>query len=677
MPGEELPPAPWMQQPAAAPEPVDAGPFPPPAWFSDAGPQELQAPAAPLFGAAPEQAPQLVAPEPEQAPMFQAAPEEPLPDAWKIPAFGAAFAKATPTQQGAASAPAQAQPADPTAAGVQAEYTKTPQEFAKDSSLAESDREQVGLKVVEDGIIENERQVRDGARFVADLNRFADDKADEFDREAKAIAGTKEDRGRWFRNQSTAGKIGAMFSAIIGGLLSPYRGGQNSGLDLVMKEIDGDVEAQRQDLMNQRAGLGERRGLVNDQVNRGKNVYEAMETSRLAMLQDLKQKAEVAMGQFDPAGDSYRRAAAAVKSVDDAIAASREKQRQQMFEEGIKLRQAKAAQTSAAASWKGAVTGEKRYEQDVREYNDLQAEKGKYGGLTAEQYTKHMAEMGQRQSQTVMKNVKNADGTVTQAPVVARTEKQLTEFEEKKNALASMDAKWRRIVELRGELSVTEKSSPLYGEKMQEIEGLGGGIKDDYRKASKGGTLDEGYVKFMDTVVGDPTSIRDTAALTKGNAFMKQARDAFKREALDVDKDIDLQQFPFLHDTAPKSTQSPDRVALAGLNSSNPADVKQGLESLRTVLRDTPSLAFDPAFAQGLANAEKVVGAEGVAGMRQTLQRTSSDELFKQEFPEYSDGWRSEFTPEQKAILVKAKETGELQKLGFNGVLKRAGKPQQ
>lgn len=676
MPGDEYPAAPWMQP---ASEPVDVGPFPPPGWFGATGPQELQAPAAPLMGTVPEQAPQLVAPEQGHAPMFQSAPDEPLSSGWTGHAFSSpqpAPAQPEPDlswgfmggRQAPAKETAPAAPQDPTQAGVNKELAKTPQEFAKDQALSDEERRQAGLDVIDSGLTDNARQVEENRQYVTDLDAFATKRAAEFDEEAKTIAATKEDRGRWFRNQNVAGKIGAIFSAVMGGLLSANNGGKNSGIDLIMKEMDTDLESQRQDLMTQRVGLGERRGIVADQVARGRTVYEAMETGRMAMLQDLKQKAEVAMGQFDKAGSQYRAAATAMANVDAAIAKSREDQRRQAFKEGIDLRQAKAQQTSAAASWKNAVTNEKELVEKGRQFDETQ--KGLIARAAAEGMLFNPA------TSERMGSVATGDKAVA------------AKVQEKMNAHVGFRAK---VAEYQGRLKEygvgVPGSGALAGQDRAALESLRKEIVVLYGQAISGASVSPQQLEAIDTMFpgvekliqrNEPHKIVQGWIERADNSLATELRGAgMKDDVINATfKGIrETQNYDFSGQAG--ANQKPSDVALAGMNSSDPETVKQAVHSFQQVIRDNPSQAADPAYEDALVNAEKVLGKDVVAGARNELSRTKTDALFAQEFSQYSDGYLSEFTPEQKMILVNAKASGDLKKHGIDDVLERAGKPKQ
>lgn len=120
--------------------------------------------------------------------------------------------------------------------------------------------------------------------------------------DAIALSKTKIDPSRWYRERSTAGKIGAWVAAITGGLISGRTGGPNQGLANIMKMIDDDVDAQKADLSNQQQALGVRRGIVNDNFARSGDAFRSAEAFRLASYERVKADLQTQQAHYDPEG---------------------------------------------------------------------------------------------------------------------------------------------------------------------------------------------------------------------------------------------------------------------------------------------------------------------------------------------------------------------------------------
>lgn len=123
---------------------------------------------------------------------------------------------------------------------------------------------------------------------------------DKLNAEAVALANTKIDDKRWFKNASTGQKIGAWVAAIVGGLVSGRTGGPNTGLQNVLKMIDDDVEAQKFDLQNQQQAIGARRSVIADNYARSGDMFRAAESYRMASYDRTIANLQSQAQQFDP-----------------------------------------------------------------------------------------------------------------------------------------------------------------------------------------------------------------------------------------------------------------------------------------------------------------------------------------------------------------------------------------
>lgn len=123
---------------------------------------------------------------------------------------------------------------------------------------------------------------------------------DKLNADALALSKAKVDPGRWYRDRTTAGKIGAWVAAMVGGLVAGRTGGLNTGLNAIMKMIDDDVDAQKADLANQQQAIGARRGVIADNYARSGDAFRAAESYRIASYERVIADLQAQQQQFDP-----------------------------------------------------------------------------------------------------------------------------------------------------------------------------------------------------------------------------------------------------------------------------------------------------------------------------------------------------------------------------------------
>lgn len=105
----------------------------------------------------------------------------------------------------------------------------------------------------------------------------------------------KIDTGRYFKNMSTAGKIMAGISLALGAF--DMKG--NQAADLITKQINTDINAQRADYQRQGQALQVRRGIYSDMRQRYMDDEQAMLASQRNMILAAKAKADAAAARFE------------------------------------------------------------------------------------------------------------------------------------------------------------------------------------------------------------------------------------------------------------------------------------------------------------------------------------------------------------------------------------------
>jgi hypothetical protein len=145
----------------------------------------------------------------------------------------------------------------------------------------------------------------DTAKQQAEAHAAGQKRADEAEaqlrKQAADVADMKVDPNRYFKNMSTWGHIGTAISMAIGGYLSvATKTGVNPALQFIEHEIDRDIDAQKAEITNKRAGVDTQRGILQLQSQRGAEQDQYFAGLRAGALQRAAQQAEAAAMQFAP-----------------------------------------------------------------------------------------------------------------------------------------------------------------------------------------------------------------------------------------------------------------------------------------------------------------------------------------------------------------------------------------
>ncbi len=368
------------------------------------GPPEFDiVPEAPVpFGlqpALPGQEPPAVTPpatEPAMPPEFdvtdaapQAAPAGPEaePPPAPEPAYGPLPASQTPpdvksspwsriTREDLANVPQEVQAQLVATGQIPAEWTDpVTQEVAKNLGLGPAE-------LAGQGVRREENRKQYWADQLESLNKQdqvernqieSDDKARWLDSEAELAELRKEeqlngeekvDRDHWWETRSTGEKIAAILGAALGGLLVPY-GVKNSALDMIMRAVDQDLDAQKSTLLNKSYSLQRKKGLLAMRMEKYKDEYTARTAARISSLAAAKEALAVEVQKFDPNGTTAQKITETILATQQQQAAmlrewtlKREEQllkfRKQDEEERHNRRAEQAADRQATASLIGA-----------------------------------------------------------------------------------------------------------------------------------------------------------------------------------------------------------------------------------------------------------------------------------------------------------------------------------
>jgi len=128
--------------------------------------------------------------------------------------------------------------------------------------------------------------------------QIADEKSATLDKEAAAIGNEKITP---LKDVSSMSKIFGVAAAILGGF-SANKTGRNLGLETVDSIIEDSIAVQTANLNNRKQMLVSQQNAIQEQLARGKDLYQAQETVRLATYDQLARKLEADVQQYDPPG---------------------------------------------------------------------------------------------------------------------------------------------------------------------------------------------------------------------------------------------------------------------------------------------------------------------------------------------------------------------------------------
>jgi hypothetical protein len=179
-----------------------------------------------------------------------------------------------------------------------------------DLALEQFDANQAAEQEAATGRLEARKAERRGAQMAEDTYRAAMERAATERRiinaERERLANERVDPDGW-RSSRTLFQTIAMYTAgIVGGLLQSRTGGQNQGLAMINNEIERHIEAQKANLAQRRAMLGDRAASVSEQEAQAANDLRMGQAFYEATYQRAIEDVEADKQQFDPLGTAYR-----------------------------------------------------------------------------------------------------------------------------------------------------------------------------------------------------------------------------------------------------------------------------------------------------------------------------------------------------------------------------------
>jgi hypothetical protein len=420
-------------------------------------------------------------------------------------------------------------------------------------------------------------------------------KADAIYADAMKLANTPMDRGRWFHNKSLMGQIATVGVALLGGLLQGANGGRNTGMDWITGSIDKDIDDQKTDIENKRAGLGIRQGAVAQEFARTGNLYQAAETVRLASYQVALDHLATMQQDYDPRGTSFAEIGSSMQQMAARQAQAREVQRKELHTEtlaDIKEERERAValatiqhqrnEDSIAAQRLGIERSKAKADAQVWEPAQLAAINTPPGGvpppvppikMSQADYTKWL-ETGQhieglRTAQRA--NDPNEIARKQSVPGIVNNKGELIKFrEDVQPAIATAKANVSDVVRMTDELlSMMEEhgyssdyaKSPEWQRAMQTYASIILKAKeDDHLGAMSGSDYD---IEAKKVGTNDPTQIRNTIAGIK--SFRHQLVEGFNSQVANkavLPKGESVARWEPANLVQPKSEPSPEQQSI-------------------------------------------------------------------------------------------------------------------
>lgn len=158
------------------------------------------------------------------------------------------------------------------------------------------------VRLEEESLAENRRLTTEAENRRAGAVDEAKRKYMQIEAESKKLASTEIG---W--NPTFGQRVAAIIAATVGGIDAPFHGGRNAGLEGVMKAIEMDINTQRLNLQNKKEELGRRKNLVGELLAAGMDEAQAINTLKVASLQQYEQAVAVERAKYAAGGTTDAR----------------------------------------------------------------------------------------------------------------------------------------------------------------------------------------------------------------------------------------------------------------------------------------------------------------------------------------------------------------------------------
>ena len=328
----------------------------------------------------------------------------------------------------------------------------------------------------------------------------------------KEVTDTKINPDAYYQNQNTFQKILSAIAIGLGGFVQGYSGGRipNTALQIINSAIERDIEAQKANLANKRAAIGERRNLLAMARERFADEKQAEDWVRATLQQQVAAQAR----RFGAEAKTKEIGFAAEK-----IAAGYDQQAQELnlgvkqaYVEAEMARRAEEQQRAAraAAYAAGAPEREMKMRERILEFEAKKAGIAKTQAETARAQAEATGERGMA-SRTVML------GPNSDQQFVAPTDKSAEELRERQaaaSAFASTVSKMQSVVDSK-ELGITDKNRLL--------DALHADAAAQLARSQAGGKTTETDEKRAKDILPKPARLFDTGEQAALNGLVGQA----------------------------------------------------------------------------------------------------------------------------------------------------------
>lgn len=161
----------------------------------------------------------------------------------------------------------------------------------------------------------------------------ANDRLAALDVEAQALAAEKPKKF----TDSIGNVLSGLAAILLGQLGAPATGGQNAGLQMLMRRMDAFADEQEKDLARRGTAIDRRVNIIGRLRQQGMDAYQARETFRLATLQRARDQLLTEAQKFNHRGTIARDISAAALQAEQQMAQVREAVRRRTLDEGILL----------------------------------------------------------------------------------------------------------------------------------------------------------------------------------------------------------------------------------------------------------------------------------------------------------------------------------------------------
>lgn len=342
-------------------------------------------------------------------------------------------------------------------------------------------------------------------------------RADDFDKQAKALSAEKLDPGRFWATKSAPQKIATFVSIALGGFLAGARGGENMAMKQVNEEIERDIKAQETSFHIKRAGLDASQTAYGQAVQRYNSTDAARSFARAAALDSVA--AEIQRQQAQNKGvESQNRA--------DAALAELAQQRAQQIQQGIAFVQPSATgPTYNVANRLGPQT--------AAQVNAQIAAEEERGFKLSEIDRKAQGEAGKDSAKGAADREKRwVPTSSTGKGYYAPTEKEGSEHREVQASTQEVLDLVDRINTNSASLGYTGRVSDALASKVglkstsaRKVQTDSVALIGALNRMNKFGALDKGTQDILDKMIGDPTSVMGNStelSTIRANAIEKR-----------------------------------------------------------------------------------------------------------------------------------------------------------